>query len=210
MHQTISARKDVHERPECGDVHHLPVVDLANIGGGRVQNQPDLALGLVHLVAVGRRNGDDARVLGVIHIDLGPSLRLDGVDDLALGPDDLADLVQRDLELDDLGGSGPDIVPGGIDGACHHLQNLEPGITSLVQRISQHVSGQPVDLGVELEGGYEVGGARHLEVHVAERIFGAQDVGERGVATLVEYQPHGDAGHRRLYGHTSVHQRQSR
>ena len=34
--------------------------------------------------------------------DVGAGLLLDRVDDLALGPDDLADLVDRDLEADDL------------------------------------------------------------------------------------------------------------
>ena len=207
MHQAIAARKDVHERPECGDVHHFPVVDLPHIRGGRVQDQPDLTLSLVHAVAIRRGNGDDAGILGVVHVYLGTSFGLNGVDDLALGPDDLADLVQWYLELDDLGSSGPDIVPGGVDGACHHLQDLEPGITGLIERTSEHIGGEAVDLGVELESGHEVSGARHLEVHVAERIFGAQDVGEGCVATFVEYQPHGDAGHRRLDGHARVHER---
>ena len=208
MDQAVAARKDVHERPERGDVHHLAVVDLPHIGGGRIEDQADLALGLVHVVAVGGRDGDDARVLVVVHVDIGPGLGLDRVDHLALGPDDLADLVQRDLELDDLGGGGPNVVPRGVDGPGHHLQDLEPGVAGLVQRVGQHIGGEPIDLGVKLERGHEVGGARHLEVHVTKRILGTQDVGEGGVLALVEHQAHGDARHRRLDGHARVHERQ--
>ena len=143
--------------------------------------------------------------MGVVHVHLGAGFGLDGVDDLALGPDDLADLVQRDLELDDLRRSGPHIVSGGVDGPSHDLQDLEPGITGLIERTGEHVGRQPVDLGVELEGGNEIGRAGNLEVHVAKGILGAQDVGQRGVLALVENQPHGDAGHRGLDGHARVH-----
>ena len=58
------------------------------------------------------------------------------------------------------------------------LEDLEPGVLGLVQRLGEHVGGQAVDLGVELQGGHDVGGAGHLEVHVAEGVLGAEDVGE--------------------------------
>ena len=208
MHQAIATRKDVHECPKRGDVHHLSVVDLPNISGGRIQYQADLALSLIYIVTVGRGDGNDASVLAVVNIDLSSGLRLNGIYDLALGADHLTDLVQRDLELDDLGSSGTDIIPGGVEGLGHHLQNLEPSIASLVQSIGQHISRQPVDLRVELQRGHEVSRACDLEVHIAECIFGAQDVGERGVATLMKHQSHGDASHRRFDGHARIHERQ--
>ena len=80
----------------------------------------------------------------------------------------------------------------------HDLEDLEAGVLGLLQRLGQHVGGEAVDLGVELQGGDEVGGAGDLEVHVAERVLGAEDVGERRVLALGVDEAHGDAGDRRL------------
>ena len=64
------------------------------------------------------------------------------------------------------------------------------------ERGGQHVGGDAVDLGVELQGGDELGRAGDLEVHVAEGVLGAEDVGEGRVLALGEDEAHGDAGHR--------------
>ena len=124
MHQAIAAREDVHKRPEGSDVHHFAAIDLADFSGRRVQDQADLALCLADAISIGGGDGDNAGILGVVHVDLGPSLGLYGVDDLPLGADDLADLVQRDLKLDDLGGRGTNVVTGGGNGPGHDLQDL--------------------------------------------------------------------------------------
>ena len=84
----------------------------------------------------------------------------------------------------------------------------EAGVLGLVQGLGQHVGRDAVDLGVELQGGDELGGAGDLEVHVAERVLGAEDVGEGRVLALGEHEAHGDAGDRRLEGHAGVHHRQ--
>ena len=74
----------------------------------------------------------------------------------------------------------------------------------------QHVGREAVDLGVELQRGDELGRAGDLEVHVAERVLGAEDVGEGRVLALGVDEAHGDAGDRRLDRHAGVHQRQRR
>jgi hypothetical protein len=51
-------------------------------------------------------------------------------------------------------------------------------------------------------------GAGHLEVHVAEVILVAQDVGEHREALAFLDQAHGDAGNRLLQRHARIHQRQ--
>ena len=68
----------------------------------------------------------------------------------------------------------------------------------------------PVDLRVELQRGDELRRAGDLEVHVAERVFGTEDVGEGRVLALGEHEAHRDAGDRRLDRHARVHQRQRR
>ena len=49
-------------------------------------------------------------------------------------------------------------------------------------------------------------GAGHLEVHVAEMVLVAEDVGEHGEALAFQDQAHGDAGDRRAQRHAGVHQ----
>ena len=71
-----------------------------------------------------------------------------------------------------------------------------------------------VEFGVQLQGRDELLGAGDLEVHIAERVLGAEDVGEcdipRLTVNLIGHQTHRDTGHRRLQWHTGVQQRQCR
>ena len=128
-----------------------------------------------------RADGDGADHAVVVDGDVGAGLGLDGVDDLALRPDDLADLVDRDLEADDLRSGLADLGAGLGDGLLHDVEDREAGFLGLLQRLGQDVGREAVDLGVELQGGDEVTGAGDLEVHVAEGVLGAEDVGERRV-----------------------------
>ena len=209
MNQAVAARQDVDEGTELGDVHHPAGVGGPDLSRGRLQDETHLALGLAHDGNVHRRDGHRALETVVVDGEAGPGLGLDGVDDLALGPDHLADLVHGDGEADDLGGGGAYLVAGSGDGVVHDLKDLQASVAGLGQGGGQHIGGDTVDLGVELQSGHELRGAGHLEVHVTKGIFGAQDVGQGGVLAIGKHQPHGDTGHRRLDGHPGVHQRQA-
>ena len=78
----------------------------------------------------------------------------------------------------------------------------------------QDLGGDAVELGVELERGDELAGAGDLEVHVAERVLGAEDVGQRDVlglaVDLAGDEAHRDAGDGRPQRHTGLQQRQRR
>ena len=65
------------------------------------------------------------------------------------------------------------------DRVAHHAEDRHPGPAGLLQRAGQHRGGDAVELGVELQRGDHLLGARDLEVHVAERVLGAEDVGQR-------------------------------
>ena len=64
------------------------------------------------------------------------------------------------------------------------------------------------DLDVHLQRGDAVLGAGDLEVHVAEVVLVAEDVGEHLEAIAFLDQAHRDAGDRRLDRHARVHQRE--
>src|ERR1700704_4077163 len=58
-----------------------------------------------------------------------------------------------------------------IRGAFRLISAGRPGAAGLLQRGGEHRRRDAVELGVQLERGDHVLGARHLEVHVAERVL---------------------------------------
>jgi hypothetical protein len=90
----------------------------------------------------------------------------------------------------------------------HDAQNVLARLVRLRQRDLHDFLRDALDLDVHLQRGDAVVGARHLEIHVAEVIFVAEDVGQHGEAVAVLDQAHRDAGHVRLHRHAGVHQRE--
>ena len=66
-----------------------------------------------------------------------------------------------------------------------------------------------LDLDVHLQRGDAAVGARDLEVHVAEVVLVAEDVGEHREAPAVLDEAHGDARDVALEGNARVHQREA-
>ena len=145
--------KDVHERTELGDVHDPAGVLGSELRGGRVEDELDPPLGLFDRRAVLRPDADRADHAVVGHRHVGAGLGRDGVDDLALRPDHLADLVHRDLEADDLRCGLAHVGTGLRDRGFHDVEDLHARVAGLEQRLREHIGGQAVDLGVELQRG---------------------------------------------------------
>jgi len=91
----------------------------------------------------------------------------------------------------------------------HLVEHEQPRLASLLERLREDLVRQPLDLDVHLKGGDAVLRARHLEVHVAEVVLDALDVGEHGELALAGHQTHCDTGDGRLDRHARVHQRKS-
>ena len=96
------------------------------------------------------------------------------------------------------------------DRLLHRLEDEQPPPASLLERIAQDVEGDPGDLDVHLKGGDPVGGAGDLEVHVAEVVLDAGDVGEHHVVVALLDQAHRDPGHGARHRHAGGHQRHRR
>ncbi len=61
----------------------------------------------------------------------------------------------------------------------HHLiEDGEAGDLGLVEGLGHDLGGDALDLDVHLQGGDAAAGAGDLEVHVAQVVFGALDVGQ--------------------------------
>ena len=108
-------------------------------------------------------------------------------------------------------GAHSDIVSRGFDSTLAISPRIcRRASQRLVERDLHDLLGDPLDLDVHLQRGDAVGGSGHLEIHVAQVILVAQDVGEDLVLVPFEHEAHRDAGDRRLDRHACVHQREAR
>jgi hypothetical protein len=87
---------------------------------------------------------------------------------------------------------------------------VHAALARLRQRDRHDFLRDALDLDVHLQRGDAAIGAGHLEVHVAEVILVAEDVGQHREAVAFLDEAHRDAGDVRLRGHTGVHQREAR
>ena len=93
MDQAVTTRQDVDERAELGNVHNAAGICRAKFSRWRINDCQDPRAGIFYLGVVWRTDGDDSGCSVVRDIDLCAGLLLNCVDDLALWPDDFADLV---------------------------------------------------------------------------------------------------------------------
>ncbi len=125
--------------------------------------------------AVHRGDLDGAVVLDV---DGGAGLLGDLADHRAALADDVADLLRVDLQRDDrrrpLGHLGARLA----DDLVHLAEDVQAAVARLVQRDLHDLRRDALDLDVHLQRGDAVAGAGDLEIHVAEVILVAEDVGQ--------------------------------
>ena len=208
MQQAVFAGQQRHERTERGDLDDGSEELLADLGVGGVGNG-------VHLSTsrLSRGSVDRTDVHGAVFLDrdVGSGLVLNGVDRLALGADQLTNLVDRNLNADHARCRGGHLVRA-IDGLVDHREDGRAGLLGLTQRLLQDRRGDAVELGVELNGRDEIARSGNLEVHVAECVFRTEDVGESGVLGFtvhgVGHEAHGDTRNGCAQWHTGVEQRQ--
>ena len=210
MEQPIASGEQIDEGTELGDVHDFAFVLGAEFRLRWENDGHDSCLGRGENFAVGGGDTDDSDVAFLFDLNRGAGAFLEFANDLALGADDLTDLVLRNLDGLDPGGI---LVQFGTrlgDGGRHDLQNLEPGILGLRQSSSQNVAGKTLKFGVELQRSDHICGSCHLEVHVAKRVFRTEDVGEGHVLAIAMDQAHCDASHGGQDRNAGIHERQRR
>jgi hypothetical protein len=114
-----------------------------------------------------------------------PYLLLQAADGLAAGADELADLVGVDLDGDEARGVRRDLGARRGDHLLHLLDDLEPALAGLLEDLLDLVEVQAAGLEVELDAGDALAGAGDLEVHVAEEVLLADDVGDEQLVLAV-------------------------
>jgi hypothetical protein len=100
------------------------------------------------------------------------------------------------------------VLARGGHGVEHGVEDEHAALVRLHQGVAQDLGREAGGLVVHLHGGDALGGARHLEVHVAEEVLEALDVGEDDGLALLLDEAHGNAGDWALDGHAGIHERE--
>ena len=201
MAEAVDAREDGHEGAELGNLCNRTEVDLADHSLSR--ERPDDLDGLSRRLLGGGGDLDGAVVL---HLDGDARLLLDGTDGLAARTDDVADAVDRNLDGRDARRVGRQLFVGRGEDGVHLAEDVETTLAGLQHGLAHHATADAVDLDVHLEAGDATLGAGHLEVHVAEVVLIAEDVGEDDVIVTLFDETHRDACDGRLDGHAGMHE----
>src|SRR5215211_5368523 len=203
--QAVCALGELDEGAEGGRLHDLAGELVAELD--LLRHRPDAVHQGVALVA---GLGVDADRAVVVDVDLGVELLRQRPDRFAALADHGPDLLGGDLDRGDPRRELRELGARLGDRVLHLGEDRHPRLLRLLERALQDLERHARDLDVHLEGGDAVGGPGDLEVHVAQVVLHARNVGEHDVVVALLDEAHGHAPHRRLDRHAGVHQRQAR
>ena len=203
MDHPLLAGQDLHEGPDRDHASHRAAehLSLAHPAGETLDDA-------LRFLGGGAIVAGDRHDAAIFDVDLGVGALGDALDRAASGADHGADQLGVDPEAEQARCVGRKGVAGLVDGLKHLLEDVKSGRAGLVDRLGHGLDRQAGDLHVHLQGGDALFGAGHLEVHIAEEVLDALDVGEDAHLLTLLDQAHGGAAHRGLEGHTSIHQGQ--
>src|SRR5713101_4104328 len=202
VQEAVGAGEKLDEGAELREANDFAEIGLADFGAGG-----DVADHLQGRVAAGSAGGEDVHGAVFEDVDLDAGGFDDGSDLLAARPDEVADLVLRDFQLEEARGVGGNRGARFGQRLFHGVENLEASFLRLREGLAHHGDGDTQDLDVHLQGGDARAGARDFEVHVAVVVFGSGDVREDGVFLVVtDDEAHGNARAGGFHGNAGVHE----
>ena len=159
-------------------------------------------------VALVARLGVDANRPVVVDVDLGVELLGQRPDRLAALADHRTDLLGVDLDRGDPRRVLRQLLARLGDRVLHLAEDRQARGLGLRKRVAQDVERHTRDLDVHLKGRDALRGTGDLEVHVAQVVLHARDVGEDDVVVTLLDQAHRHARDGALQRHAGVHQRE--
>ena len=202
MQQAVLTGRELDEGAKVLDANDFALVDFAHFGF--FDDAKDGSFRGSACSALDCGNMDRAVFL---NFDGSARLVLDAADDLAARADDVANLVDRDVDGLDARRERRELRARFGDLLEHRVQDVRTAVVGLLERTGQNLDGQALGLVVHLQGRNAALGATDLEVHVAQEVFDALDVGEDDNVVALFDEAHGDAGDRTGDRHARVHQR---
>src|SRR6266849_8206313 len=201
VQKAVGAGEKFDEGPELREANDFAEIGLADFGASG-----DIANHLQGRVAAGSTGGEDMHGAVFEDVDLDAGGFDDGPDLLAPRPDEVADFVLRDFQLEEARGVGGNRGAPLAERFLHGVQDLETSFLRLREGFAHHGDGDAKDLDVHLQRGNARASAGNFEVHVAVVVFGSGDVREDGIFLVVtDDEAHGDARAGGFQGNTGVH-----
>ena len=204
MQQTIRIGQHLDKGTKGGQTHHAAVVGLADFGL-LSQGEHPLARRVRRFLI--RRDDEDSAA--VVDVDLDPGGFDDLFDHLAAWSNHGPDFLGVDLHRDNPRCKRRKLSARLVESFAHLAQNMQPANPGLFKRFAQNAHVETIDFDVHLQGGDAVLGAGDLEVHVAEMIFDAKNVGQNFIFVAFFDQAHGHATDHIFKRHAGIHHGQS-
>ena len=204
MAEAISTGHDFDKGAKILHAGNGTIVDTSHfhVGGECI----DHTLGMFRRFLVG---GSDRDGPILVNLDDRTGLFLDRANILATRSNQGTDLFGIDLELGQLRGVGRNLIPRLANATQHRLEDIHPGDLRLLQRGHNDLLADPVNLEIQLDTGDPVLGTGNLEVHIAEVILVADNVGQQNpLIVRLLHHTDGDTRHRLFDFDASGHQGQ--
>ena len=83
---------------------------------------------------------------------------------------------------------------------------MHPALPSLFQSLRHNLAGHAGGFDVHLDGRNTLHRSSNLEIHIAQMILYAEDIGQYGDPLPFRDESHGNAGNRRLDRHPRIHE----
>src|SRR6266404_1544753 len=171
--ETILARQDLDECAELFYGYNPTLIGLTNLDLAR--HSADDLLGACHRFAAGRVDVDRTIVLDV---NLRAGFRDNALDGFAAGSNERANFLRINLDRLDAWRVLRQLRTRLIQGAAHDSENLCARLLCALDCFGHDFVADAGKFQVELKTGHAVVGAAEFEIHVAEMIFRANDVGQ--------------------------------
>ena len=201
VQEAVLGRREPDKRAEILDADDFAFVLLAHLGF--LDDAEDHALGGF---ACWTLDGSDMNRAVFLDIDLSTGFLLDTTHNLTAATDDVADFINRDVDGLDARRVIGKLLARRCDLFEHSREDVGTTALRLTKCASENLNGQAAGLVVHLESGDALLGTRNLEIHVAEEVLDALDIGEDDNVVSFLDEAHGDAGNRCLDRYASVHE----
>ena len=210
MKQSVSSRDNVHERSETRNLNDNAVIGFTERRHVRICNLINHLRGLFCRIAACRSYVHGTVIL---NCNFGSGIFLNLVDNLALRPDYFANLVNRNGHRHNARSIRTHFC-WLVNAFFNNFKNCRTSLTSLLQSTGENVCRNAVKLRIKLQGSNKFRSSRHFEIHVAESVFRAENIGKRFVSrhtvNIACNKSHCNSRNRRLNRNAGCKQRQSR
>ena len=201
VQQAIFAGQQIDECAEIQNLGDRAFVDLAHFDFSG--DLGDALLGKFCFLSIGGGDGDRAIFANV---NRAAGFFGEATNRCAAFADHITNLLGIDLHGVQAGRKVAHFGVGHSHRFLHFAQNVHAGFFGLGESHLHDFFGNALNFDVHLQSGDAIGGARDFEVHIAEVIFIAQDVGQHGKTVAFFDEAHGNTCHMRFHRHASVHQ----